>query len=256
MAQALLQTTRAHGIPPTALRKAGHVSAPERLITGGLAGVLALLGWRRGGPVGFLGVAAGAALAARAISGYCPLYAAAGVNPLEKAVASRLGWKSAAAVSRSVTINKPREEVYAFWRNFSNLPRFMGDVQEVRETGNGHVKWVWRGTNGPMEADATLIEDEHGRQISWKSAEDAPFRTSGTVQFRDAPGQRGTEVTLMTAYEPQAGQIGRAASLMWHRSPLRQAHVDLRRLKQILETGETATGAMRRQDRTGTHVPA
>lgn len=254
MVQALLATTRARGIPPTALRTGGQVGQEERLATGVLAAALVFLGYRRGGPLGFLALLGGAALGARAVSGYCPVYDAAGVNPLEEEVARRLGWESAVAVSRSITINRPRQEVYAFWRDFQNLPKFMGRVESVRPSGDSHFHWVWHGPEGREEGPVRIIEEEDGRRISWQSGDGSSFRTSGTVQFADAPGDRGTEVTLMTAFEPHGGAAMRAANLLWQRSPQRQAHVDLRRLKQLLETGEVATSAMRKAERPSAHA--
>jgi uncharacterized membrane protein len=247
--QPLLRTTRARGIPPTALKERGRVGLGERLITGALGGGLALLGFRRGGWLGLTAILAGGALFARGATGYCPLYAAAGVNPIEDAIAKQYGWSTAAAISRTITISRPRNEVYSFWRKAENLPRFMAHVENVSETGNGRMHWVMRTPlAGKMEWDARIIEDRPNERLSWKSEDNAPMRSTATVEFRDAPHGRGTEVTLMMAHEPWGGHIGRAVLMLFQKLPARQAHADLRSLKQLLETGELATSAVRRED--------
>jgi uncharacterized membrane protein len=221
----------------------------ERWASGALGGALALLGVRRGGPGGALALLAGMALAGRGITGYCPLAARLGPNPGERHVAKKLGWSSAAAVTRAVTIAKPPAEVYRFFRDFSNLPTFMRHVERIDVLDEKRSHWVVRAPFGrTVEWDAIVTEDRPDERIAWKSAEGADVRNTGAVEFLRAPGDRGTEVRATIAYEPPAGQAGRIFAKLWGEEPGKQAHDDLRRLKQFLETGEVPTPALRRAD--------
>src|SRR5579884_899598 len=128
MVQAVLQSSQAQGIPPEALRGRGRVGDQERLLSGMLGAALLVGGLRRGGVSGITSMAVGGALIGRGATGYCPFYASFRENPAERQVAEELGWKHAAAVSRSITVQKPRSEVYRFWRDLRNLPRFMHNI--------------------------------------------------------------------------------------------------------------------------------
>ena len=143
---------------------------------------------------------------------------------------------------RSVTIGKPREEVYAFFRRFSNLPRFMTNVERVDETDATHSHWIVKAPAGrTVEWDAVVTADEPGRLIGWESAPGADIKNHGRVEFRDAPTDRGCELHAVIHYEPPAGELGKLIAEMFGKEPGQQAHADLRQLKMLLETGEVAT---------------
>ena len=141
------------------------------------------------------------------------------------------------------TINRPRREIYDFWRDFSNLARVMDNVEAVTVLDDTRSHWVVSGPSGRLEWDAVITEDEPGRRIAWRSAENADVQHSGWVEFRDAPPGRGSWVTAAIAYNPPAGIIGKAVAKLSQREPSIQARRDLRRLKQFLETGEIATSS-------------
>ena len=226
-----------------------NLGQTERLASGALAAAVVLWGARRGGWAGGLALLAGAALAGRGITGYCPVSAQLGPNPGERQVAKKLGWSTAAAVTRSVTIAKPPAEVYRFFRDFSNLPTFMRHVERIDVLDDQRSHWVVRAPFGrTVEWDAIVTDDRPDELIAWKSAEGADVRNTGAVEFLRAPGDRGTEVRATIAYEPPAGQAGRIFAKLWGEEPGKQAHDDLRRLKQFLETGEVPTPALRRAD--------
>jgi uncharacterized membrane protein len=139
----------------------------------------------------------------------------------------------------TTTVLRPPADVYAFWRDFSRLPTFMVHLDEVRETGPGRSHWRASAPFGKTvewEAEATL--DEAARRITWHSVGDADVENSGEVLFVPAPGNRGTEVRVALTYDVPAGPLGRAVAKYFGEEPHQQLDDDLRRLKQVLETGE------------------
>lgn len=141
--------------------------------------------------------------------------------------------------TRSVTIRKPVPEVYGFWRNFENLPQFMRHLESVTVTGARTSHWVAKAPAGQrVEWDAETTEDVENERISWRSLEGAPVYNAGTVTFRRAPGDRGTEVRVELAYDPPFGKLGSKVAMLWREEPGQQVQDDLRHFKQVLEVGE------------------
>ncbi len=193
-----------------------------------------------------LGVAAGGALIARGATGHSLIYSRLMPTPAERRIARQHGWSTAAAVARSVTIARPRAELYAFFRDFANLPRIMDEVERVDVRDERHTHWVVRAPAGhTVEWDAIQTGDTPDALIAWESAPGADIRNSGRVEFSDAPGGRGTEVRASIAYEPPGGQLGRALARVLGQEPAVQTRRALDRFKQIMETGEVASNAMR-----------
>lgn len=142
-------------------------------------------------------------------------------------------------VTRSITINRPPEEVYEFWRQFENLPRFMRHLESVAVIDHQRSHWKAKGPGGKtFEWDAVITEDRPNELISWRADENADVRNEGTVRFRPAPGGRGTEVSVDLSYDPPGGKVGVAVAKVLRREPSQQVPDDLRRLKQVLEIGE------------------
>lgn len=145
-------------------------------------------------------------------------------------------------VGRSVTINRPREELYAFWRNFANLPRFMHNVHSVSIKDERHSHWIIEAPAGnTVEWDSEITQDDPGRLIAWRSLDGASVRNSGQVEFLDSPDDRGTVVRVTLTYDPPAGAVGKLIAKLFQKEPKVQARQDLRRFKQLMETGEIAT---------------
>jgi uncharacterized membrane protein len=139
----------------------------------------------------------------------------------------------------AVTIARPRDEVYAFWRQLENLPRFMIHLQSVEETGGGRSHWVGRAPAGKtVEWDAEITAEQPGKLIAWRSLPGSDIHNEGTVRFLDAPGKRGTEVHLELSYDAPLGALGDLLAKAWGEQPEQQVKDDLRRFKQVLETGE------------------
>lgn len=155
-------------------------------------------------------------------------------------------WREGAVVGRTVTVNRPREEVYARWRDFASFPDFMENVRSVTPLDQTRSRWVVEGPgSSTVEFETKITEDRPNELIAWESDENAQVRNSGQVVFRDAPGGRGTEIEAVIAYDPPGGAVGRMAAKLFQREPGVQTRRELRRFKQFMETGEIATAASR-----------
>jgi uncharacterized membrane protein len=145
-------------------------------------------------------------------------------------------------IGRSVTINRPREQLYSFWRNFQNLPYFMQNVHSVTIKDESRSHWIIEAPGGKtVEWDSQITQDEPGRSIAWQSLDGASVRNSGKVEFLDSPDDRGTVVRVTLTYDPPAGAVGKLIAKLFQKEPKVQARQDLRRFKQLMETGEIST---------------
>jgi uncharacterized membrane protein len=230
-----------------------NVGSTERAVSAATGGLLAIRGLRRGGLSGVLMALAGAALVKRGVSGYCPVkkrmeegqgikgLGMMGLGKRREAKPSDY-FKHGIHVEESVTVQAPAGQVYAFWRDFNNLARFMQHVKSVEVIDEKKSHWVVDGPTGKnVEWDAEIINEEEGKLISWKSLPGAEVDNTGTVQFREAPAGRGTEVRVTLEYLPPAGKLGLAIAKVFGKTPGAEVRDDLRRLRQIIETGEVPT---------------
>lgn len=168
---------------------------------------------------------------------------------IDEATAQLIEDKGDSLVGRSVTINRPAAELFAFWHDFSTLPAFMDNLVSVDVIDEGRSHWVVKAPAGKtVEWDAVITEERDGEMIAWASADGADVANSGRVDFVDA-GARGTVVTLTIRYDPPAGIIGKVVAKLFQREPAIQARRELRRFKQLMETGEIATAAWTAQQR-------
>jgi uncharacterized membrane protein len=155
-------------------------------------------------------------------------------------------------VGRTVTIRKPRAELFAFWRDFTNLAGFMENLErvQVKDPATGRAVWTIKAPAGrTVDVETEIVREIENELIAWRSVEGSDIDTEGRVSFTDAPGERGTQVKLLVAYDPPAGELGRAVAKLFLREPAIQARHDLKRLKMLMETGEIATSA-RTKDQT------
>ena len=174
------------------------------------------------------------------------LMAVAGGGLAYKAATSQGGIQDALnasiKVEKTVTINKPADELYRFWHNFENLPNFMKHLKSVKVIDNKRSHWV---ANAPLGAsvewDAEIIEDRQNEFISWASVEGADIDNSGFVRFKPAPGNRGTEVKVVIEYAPPGGVVGSTIAKLFGEEPEQQIGDELRRFKMLMEAGEIAT---------------
>jgi uncharacterized membrane protein len=129
--------------------------------------------------------------------------------------------------------------VYALWRNFASFPQFMEGIESVEPLGNGRSRWRARGPAGTSaEWESEIVADERDRMIEWRSVGASAIYHSGNVRFTDGPRGAGTVVTVEMRYAPPGGQIAAALLKIFRKEPGQQIGDDLRRLKQVLETGE------------------
>ncbi|MCA2218149.1 SRPBCC family protein [Jidongwangia harbinensis] len=142
-------------------------------------------------------------------------------------------------LTAATTVRKPASEVYAFWRDLENLPTFMAHLEQVRTTGDRTSHWAAAAPFGRnVEWDAEIIEETPGERIAWRSIGDADVPNAGTVRFVPAPDGVSTEVHVVLVYEIPGGSLGKAVAKYFGEEPHQQLDDDLRRFKQVLETGE------------------
>jgi uncharacterized membrane protein len=153
----------------------------------------------------------------------------------------------AALSAETVTISRSPDELFGFWRDVRNLPRFMADVETIEPIDDKRSRWTVKAPGGQTVSwESIITHEEPGRSISWQSAEGADVDNSGRVEFIDA-GQRGTVVRAVIAYRPPAGAVGKLVAKVFQREPRIQSRRNLRRFKQLMEAGEIATGARNRR---------
>lgn len=155
--------------------------------------------------------------------------------------------QGSSAVGRAITIDKPAAELWAYFRDFSNLATFMENVVRIEVKDPKRSHWVVKAPAGrTVEWDAVVTDEAEGRFIAWE-AENADVPNSGRVEFRDA-GSRGTVVHATIVYDPPAGTVGKLIAKMFQREPNMQARQDLKRFKQVMETGEVTTRARNQRE--------
>ncbi len=147
-------------------------------------------------------------------------------------------------IGRSVTINRSRQEIYERWRDFTRFPEFMDNVRSVERVDEKISRWTIEAPAGrTVELVTQMTHDVPGERIAWKSVEGSEIVTAGEAMFLDAAPGRGTVVRLVMTYAPPAGGLGKLIAKLFQREPNVQARRDLRRFKQLLETGEVTTNA-------------
>ena len=147
-------------------------------------------------------------------------------------------------IGRSTTISRPRQEVYARWRDFTRFPEFMDNVRSVERIDEKQSRWTIEAPAGKtVELVTETTHDIPGERIAWRSVAGSQITTAGEVLFKDAAPGRGTLVQLVMTYDPPAGGLGKLVAKLFQREPYVQARRDLRRFKQLLETGEVSVNA-------------
>lgn len=145
-------------------------------------------------------------------------------------------------VQRAVTIQRSPEELYREWRNFENLPRFMRHLESVKQLDGRRSHWVARGPMGArFEWDGEIIDERENQWLAWRSMPDSPLEMRGSVEFRRAPGDRGTEVIVAIHYEPVRMGVGQFLSSLLGAVPERVLLEEIRTFKQLMEAGEIPT---------------
>src|ERR1043165_1094371 len=258
MQEAIQQNTATNNPGDTAQQSASdagnddvNVGQTERWASALVGGGLALYGLTRRTWTGAVLALVGGTLIYRGSTGHSHLYDMLGVNtagnetdnPLVS-VPSGKGIK----VEKSVVINKSPEELYRFWRNFENLPRFMNHLESVTTLGEGRSHWVAKAPAGKtVEWDAEVYNEKEGELIAWRSLEGADVDNAGSVRFEHAPDGQGTVVRVTLKYDPPAGKIGSLVAKLFGEEPSQQIEEDLQRFKQVMETGEASSATSQNQ---------
>jgi uncharacterized membrane protein len=142
-------------------------------------------------------------------------------------------------VKKCVTVNRPVDEVYAFWKNFENMPRFMKHLDSVESTGEGTSRWTAGSSEGMSIAwEVQLVEDRPNQLLSWQTIGVSDVTGTGRVEFVPAPGGRGTEVRANISYQPPGGALGARIARVFRDIPGVKIENQLNVFKQIIETGE------------------
>ncbi len=219
-----------------------NVGRRERWISAVAAAAVTAYGLRRGRGGRMLLPIAGA-LIGRAVSGCCAVNRALGRNtalddePSSPVTSVRRG--EGVRVDESIVLNRPRHEIYRFWRNLENLPRFMDHLEAVTVIDEDRSHWVAKGPAGTrVEWDAEIHNEIPNELLAWRSLPGSEVDNAGSVHFM--PTANGdTEVRVVLRYDPPAGKLGAAVARLLGEDPSRQVAEDLRRLKQVMEAGET-----------------
>lgn len=142
-------------------------------------------------------------------------------------------------VRKSVTVNRPVDEVYAFWRDFENLPRFMKHLDSVRTTGENTTRWLAGASQEfSVEWEVQLVEARQNELLSWQTIGVSDVTGTGRVEFMPAPGGRGTEVRANISYQVPGGALGAKIARIFRDVPGVKVENQLNVFKQIIETGE------------------
>jgi uncharacterized membrane protein len=226
-----------------ACRLTQNVGTTERLLSLVSGGIIGAFGLRQRSLEGLLLAAAGGALLYRGITGHCHCYGALGISSNRDedsatGVPAQMGFK----LESSLMIDRPASELYARWRQLNTLPQIMRHLKSVSETFGGRSHWVARGPLGvTAEWDAELINEDPGRLIAWRSLPGSQVDTAGSVHFDEQSRGRGTRLTVSLKYNPPGGQIGASLAWLFGGGIEQEIEQDLRRFKQLMETGEVAT---------------
>lgn len=226
-----------------------NVGDPERAVSAAIGGLFVASGLRKRGLGGLALAVVGAELMRRGATGHCMLYDVLGFDSTQpgmtlaldghrsdvRGAAATVNARKSIKVEQSVTIRKPSGEIYAFWRDFSNLPEVLDHLESVSDLGNGRSHWVTKGPAGTrIEWDSEIVNDISGELIAWKTIGHPDVAHAGSVHFTPAGG--GTEVKLVMDYEPPAGRLSSVAAKILGESPDQKIRADLERLKALFES--------------------
>jgi uncharacterized membrane protein len=220
------------------------------IVAATVIGALAATRSERRGPA----LAAAGGLLLRGLSGYCPVSAAVGRNTRHMDSRDALSGSRGVHVREGIVIARPVDEVYRFWRNLSNLPRFMTHLERVEELDRTRSYWTARGPVGTtMSWEAHIINEVTNEVIGWRSVGDADVVSAGSVHFNPTPSG-GTEIFVRLQYDPPAGKLGAWVASLFGEEPSQQIRADLRRLRDYLETGEMRSAGEQASGRWGVSV--
>lgn len=232
--------------PGTRLAPRRNLDDASRGLSVAAGAALGLLAVRRTGVAAVaLGIAA-SLLVARGVTGASPATRLLGQRPDEDDIAEVTGWSSAALLSRAVTINAPREEVWQLFSNLEAWPRWSENVEKIEDVddpANPRLRFVTEDPSGTVTWEGQVTERRDNELLALASVPGSTVPIVARYELRDACGGRGTEIHGALAYEPPGGSLARYAAKLTQKEPGIQMRRDLKRFKSLVETGEIATNA-------------
>ena len=221
-----------------------NVGDTERLVSGLAGSILVMKGLGRGSLAGLLISGIGGALVHRGVTGRCRVYEALGQSTAPAHSQSGLTVPNGIHVATSMLIQRSPDELYGEWSQLENLPRMMTHLKSVTVIDEKKSHWVASAPSivgGQVEWDAETVKDIPGRQISWASLPGSQVENAGRIRFSQAPGDRGTIVSVQLDYRPPAGRLGHWIAKLFGEDAEKQIVSDLRNFKRTIETGEIPT---------------
>jgi uncharacterized membrane protein len=222
------------------VRSGRNISDTERWVSMAAGAVMAAYGLSRRRTSGLALAGVGALLFRRGMSAHCDVYQALGLNTAGTGGDTRraLGGAAGVIVEESVTINRPISELYRFWRNLENLPKFMSHLESVERITDTLSRWRARGPAGTtVEWNAEIINEVTDQVIGWKSIENSDVVSAGSVNFDEvSPGR--TRVRVRLQYSPPGGKLGDTVARLMGRDAATEIRQDLDRFRQLVESNQ------------------
>lgn len=231
-------------IPPATGTSSLNVGTTERIISALGGAALTIMAFRNlKSPAGMGMLVTGGLLLSRGLSGYCAVNNAVGRNTARKQ-------GSPVEVKTTVSLNKPRSEVYSFWRKLENLPQFMKHLEKVEELDDARSKWTAKGPAGvgSISWEAEIVEDHQNEFISWRSLPGSTVDNAGQVRFVETP--RGTDIKVQMTYRLPGGDVGGAAARLVSPMAEKMMRDDIRDLKNVLEKSNAPSRKNKRYEQT------
>jgi uncharacterized membrane protein len=223
-------------------RSRRNISDTERRVSVAAGALMAAYGASRSRATGWALAGFGALLVQRGLTGHCHTYDFLGLNTAVTSQDTRrvLGGSGGVMIDERITINRPVADLYRFWRNLENLPRFMSHLESVEVITNTLSRWRAKApANTVVEWNAEIINEVPNQVIGWRSIEGSDVVSAGSVNFDNAGGGRATQLRVRMQYSPPGGKAGVMIAKLMGRDPALEIRDDLRRLKQLVETGES-----------------
>jgi len=216
-----------------------NVSQPERMASAVGGAALVLAGLSRGKLSGLLLSLCGSALVYRGWTGHCQMYQALGVDTSHHNSATSIPAQQGVSVHQSLTINRPADELFAFWRELTNLPRVIRHLKSVEVIDDVRSRWTASGPMGvTVQWEAEIFNERKPEMIAWRSLPGSQMDTAGSIHFKPLGHDRGTAMVVSLKYNPPAGKVGASIASLLGSGVEQELDEDLRRFKSLMEAGE------------------
>jgi|SRR5687767_13898276 uncharacterized membrane protein len=222
----------------TTASRGRNISDIERWVSMGAGTMMTAYGLSKRRASGFVLAGLGALLVRRGMTAHCDVYQALGLSTAANDTRRALGGAAGVIVEESVTINRPISELYRFWRNLENLPRFMSHLESVERITDTLSRWRARGPAGTtVEWNAEIINEVTDQVIGWRSIENSDVVSAGSVNFEEV-GEGRTRVRVRLQYSPPGGKLGDAVARLMGSDAATEIRQDLDRFKQLVESNQ------------------